>query len=609
MCRLIIIHLFIFCPCFGRDPPTVDIPSQGTIMGKEISMIRTKTILAFLGIPYAQPPLENLRFAPPVTNTLPSWDDIKNATQFAPACLQTEKDINKQDMPFLKIISNQTFETSEDCLYLNVFVPIGKPPTEKFATIIWFHPGNFTTGNPAMWNPYELVFRHQVIVVTVAFRLNILGFFTTMDGEAPGNYGLMDQQAAMMWVKNNINIFGGNPDNICIMGYGTGALSVGIHMVNSQSRELFNKAIAMSGNFMNPTAVKYPNEDKKILDEIAEYFACYRTPTSDLINCLRRAAAQNLVAFTSSVNWRPLIDIGLSNTTPPFLPRPPKAFFEEGDFAQVPFLTGYTNMENALSIDMLDPEMVQDKQINDEFLKESLEQLAQKDLPPLNENDSCIYNYDHVSDSVLFFYGSQEASKDPNKTRKVIIDYVTEKNFGASTFLNAQYVSKLQKTYVYRFDMKPSTSAVITDIPEWVSAPHLFDLIYIWGIPFWVPLKDQEWDGRDKRTSITIMSLWTNFAKYSNPTESNTHGIRWDVFTPDNPGILIIDRIFNMSDQSKLNYKAFEFWNDYYPKVVEVATQCCNATDSSISIYWSTDSCFHIFIMIFVGLLTACKGL
>lgn len=78
------------------------------------------------------------------------------------------------------------------------------------------------------------------------------GFFSTMDGEAPGNYGLMDQQAAMQWVKTNINLFGGNPNNICLMGYGTGAMSVGLHMINPQSRDLFDKAIAMSGNLLSP---------------------------------------------------------------------------------------------------------------------------------------------------------------------------------------------------------------------------------------------------------------------------------------------------------------------------------------------------------------------
>lgn len=103
----------------------VTIPDQGSIMGKEVSMIRTQRILAYLGIPYAQPPLERLRFAPPVTDPLPSWDGIRNGTEFAPACLQSNDDFSKRETSFLHLISDLNYEVNEDCLYLNVFVPFG----------------------------------------------------------------------------------------------------------------------------------------------------------------------------------------------------------------------------------------------------------------------------------------------------------------------------------------------------------------------------------------------------------------------------------------------------------------------------------------------------
>lgn len=127
-------------------------------------------------------------------------------------------------------------QTCKNTRHFDLILVLASPPPQGFATIIWIHPGNFTTGIPSIWNPHTLVYRQRVIVVTFAWRLNIMGFFTTMDGEAPGNYGLMDQQAAMQWVKNNIKKFGGNPDNICLMGYGTGAISIGIHMINQESR-------------------------------------------------------------------------------------------------------------------------------------------------------------------------------------------------------------------------------------------------------------------------------------------------------------------------------------------------------------------------------------
>lgn len=119
--------LFItFWSCFAREPPTVTIPNQGTIVGKEFAMIRTQKIIAYYGIPYAQPPLENLRFAPTAVDPLPSWNGVRNATEYASACLQTKEDYRDQDKPFLNLISDLNFNISEDCLYLNVFVPYGE---------------------------------------------------------------------------------------------------------------------------------------------------------------------------------------------------------------------------------------------------------------------------------------------------------------------------------------------------------------------------------------------------------------------------------------------------------------------------------------------------
>lgn len=407
---------------------------------------------------------------------------------------------------------------------------------------------------------------------------------TTMDGEAPGNYALMDQQAAMAWVKNNINLFNGDPNNICLMGYGAGAISIGMHMINQQSRQYFDKAISMSGDFLSPSAVKFPSEDRPLLDKLAEYFGCFRTPTSALMECLRRADANALISFTSNINWRPLIDANLSNSTAPFLAEQPRNYFQRGDFHKIPFLTGFTDMEEVLAIEVLDPKELPEE-IPEEFIPSILTEIVSRDLPPINNNDSCVYNYDHITDSVLFFYGPTIPVKDVDSVRRIVTDFTTDKSVGASTYLHATYISKHQDTYVYRFDMKPTTIAAITDIPEWVSVPHLFDLIYVWGIPYWIQLPDnQEWDKHDRSASDIIMSFWTNFAKSSNPTESNNYYIKWDSFKPDNPGILIIDRNFNMSDPTKLNYKAFEFWNEYYPKVISIATQCCNATDVGTNI-------------------------
>lgn len=425
--------------------------------------------------------------------------------------------------------------------------------------------------------------------MTFAWRLGIMGFLTTMDGEAPGNYALQDQQAAMRWVKTNIGYFDGDNNNICLMGYGTGAMSIAMHQTNPESKGLFDKVISMSGGpFFDAGVAKRPMEDKQLLDNLASNYGCNRMPTSDLITCLRRLDGTNIVEFSSNINWRPILDAGLSNSTNPFLPEHPRNFFERGDFYKVPTLTGYTHMEDVLSVQNLN---VQNENVTEDFVKDILTELVVKDMPqPPNATEIfCVYNHEHIMDSVLFFYGPPIPVKNADKARTLIADFLTEKYYGSTTYLYASYAAKGEQqtpTYVYRFDMKPSTIGVLGNIPDWVSVPHLFDLIYVWGIPYWVQLPEHEWDERDKRTADIIMSFWTNFAKSSNPTESSNYPITWEPFTADSPGVLIIDRRFTMSDPDTLNYKAFEFWNEYYPKVVDLATQCCNATDSSTHIFY-----------------------
>ncbi|KAF2884836.1 hypothetical protein ILUMI_21313 [Ignelater luminosus] len=598
MNRLNFFCLLALCMCFAREPPKppliVDIPNQGMIMGKEISMIRTQRIMAYLAIPYAEPPLEYLRFSPPQYDPPPSWKGIRNATEFAPSCLQGTEEFSEQDKPFLSLITDGPFEDDEDCLYINVFVPYGGyGPSEGFATMVWFHPGNFTTGNPAIWNPYTLVYRQRVIVVTFAYRLNVMGFFTTNDGEAPGNYGLMDQQAALVWVKNNIKLFGGDPNNICAMGYGSGAVSIGLHMVNRNSQNLFSKAIIMSGNFLHSSAVKQPHDDTGLLKEFVSNFGCNPKPTSDLIRCLRRVRPRDLITLSSHIDWKPIVDSRVNNNTP-FLSDTPKALFERGDYFKVPILTGYTDMEEVLSIDGLD---VPDEAISEEFISNAIEEIIKREYQiNSNNSDLCSYNDDLITDSVLFFYRPTIPVSDPNEARKVVADFSTDKNFGSSTFLHASFISKDETTYMYRFDTKPSTVGVTSKIPEWISVPHLFDLIYVWGIPYWAPLPDQEWDSRDKKTSDIIMSFWATFAKSTNPTDNSIYPIRWDPFTKQNPLLLIIDRNFSMSDATTFNYKSLEFWNDYFPKVAGTAGQCCNTTDLASSLRGVANRAFLIYL-------------
>lgn len=169
-----------------------------------------------------------------------------------------------------------------------------------------------------------------MLVVTVAYRLNILGFFTTTDTEASGNYGMFDQIAALDWVKRNIKYFNGSPSNIVIYGHSAGAISVGLHMLSPLSRGKFSKAIAMSGDAIS--SVGSPETELHVVDVIADRFGCDRRPTSTLMQCMRRVDIELLVKLSSDIEtWGPIVDAEATNYTEPFLDRHPKDILESGN--------------------------------------------------------------------------------------------------------------------------------------------------------------------------------------------------------------------------------------------------------------------------------------
>lgn len=431
-----------------------------------------------------------------------------------------------------------------------------------------------------------------MIVVTVAFRLGIFGFFTSIDGEASGNFGLMDQSAALFWINRNIKLFNGNPMSVTLMGHGSGAVSASLHLTSGDwSGGNFQRVILMSGPLLSDTMVRDPKTYKSSLDQVADAFGCFRRPTAEMLACLRRVDAAILMDNNPILDWLPVIDDGLSNTTTPFIPNNPRNLLASSQLSKVPVMIGFTDMEDALDVSMgevledgLSAEMY-DTLIR-EFILSELEQLE------ANNETECIdgggFNSQPILEAFDFVYKPFPPITEPSLLRRRYIDFTMERSFVSPAFALATALSKNSEVFMYRFDIKPKTMAIVDMLPAWTGVPHRFDLIFSWGMPYWVMLENQtQWSSEDKRVSDIIMTLWTNFAKYSNPTEMGVY-IHWTNFTPTNQGVLIIDRSFNMSDSISFNYHGVQFWNDYYPKVVDFATQCCNVTSAAISMHRTT---------------------
>jgi para-nitrobenzyl esterase len=284
---------------------------------------------AFLGLPYAAPPTGNLRWRPPQPPA--HWHGVRDATSFAPSCPQ-----NPAGNPFLP-----PGLISEDCLYLNVYTPAPRSSDQgDQPVLVWIHGGGLTQDGSRNYDPTTLA-ADGVVVVTINYRLGALGFLAhpalaARPGGPAGNYGLMDQQAALRWVQANIRRFGGNPHNVTIAGESAGGLSVLAQMVSPGARGLFQKAIIQSGAFAL-------NQQPLAAAETAgEAFAAKAGCPDQTAACLRKLPVADLVN-TPFAGIPGVVDGQV-------LTEPIGTALAAGRFARVPVLDGTNHDEERIFV-------------------------------------------------------------------------------------------------------------------------------------------------------------------------------------------------------------------------------------------------------------------
>ncbi len=284
----------------------------------------------FLGIPYAAPPVGNLRWQPP--EAYPSWTDTLDASRAGNSCMQMSF---RRGGP----------EGSEDCLYLNIYTP--NPAGTRLPVMVWIHGGTFITGTGATYNGSKLAAKGNLIVVTINYRLGPFGFLASPSldsaGHPSGNYGLLDQQAALRWVKENIAAFGGDPGKVTVAGESAGAISIGLHLVSPAAAGLFERAIIESGPFLHTRTLA---EAEKRGDEFAAKLGCDKAP--DVAGCMRSKPAEQVLSAIPANPlgagrpvWEPVMDGHL-------IPSQPVDALASGRFNKVPVLNGSNRDEGTL---------------------------------------------------------------------------------------------------------------------------------------------------------------------------------------------------------------------------------------------------------------------
>ena len=314
------------------DEPAYAGPVVGVAQG-ELQGVSEGSINVFRGIPYAAPPVGDLRWAPPQAPA--AWEGVRDASSFGPSCIQPP-------VPPASVYNDPPKEASEDCLSLNVYAPAD---AEDAPVIVWIHGGSLRIGGAAQPVYDTTAFADRgVVYVSINYRLGVLGWLAHPDLMAEsaegrsGNYGLMDQIAALEWVQSNIAEFGGDPSNVTIMGESAGALSVTYLLTSPPAEGLFDKAIIQSTNTRNFAELGAASYDLPAAEKIG----------ADLFNQLnfetleeaRATDPQNLINRTTLAGYAPA-----GTVDGKYIPRQLNEAFDDGEFAKVPVLAGFNSGE------------------------------------------------------------------------------------------------------------------------------------------------------------------------------------------------------------------------------------------------------------------------
>ena len=435
------------------------------------------TVRIFKGIPFAAPPVGELRWKAP--QPVPSWSGVRQADKFGSACLQTNVfgDIYFRD--------NQP---SEDCLSLDIWIP-AKPASAKLPVIVWFYGGGFVAGS-ASEPRYdgENLAKKGVIIVNPNYRLGVFGFFShpelTKESEhkASGNYGLLDQVAALQWVVKNIAAFGGDPHNITIAGESAGSFSVSALMASALSRDLFQKAIGESGAFFPPLKPVAETEQAgvKFAESVgANSLAQMRAKPG---NELLQAAAKNNGGF----GFGPNID-GY------FLPTDALPIYTQGAQSHVPLLAGWNADEGKMFV-LFSPQTPTAKSFAEQAQARFGDNAAEflKLYPAATDQEAVL---------------SAEALAGDDFTA-----------FSTWKWIDMQRKTANSPVYEYHFEQVPAVKpgAMIGPLPaSQAGSRHACEIEYVFQT-----LKSQEgvpWTEDDFKVSDGMSSYWVNFAKSGNP--------------------------------------------------------------------------------------------
>ena len=468
----------------------------------------------FLGIPYAAPPVGNLRWRPPQTHM--KWRIPLEAVSFGNVAAQ-----NNMSFPGFGYNSE-----NEDCLYLNVFVPEKRKTGINYPVMIWIPGGGLIMGASNGFDPSALVKNGEVIFVSMNYRLGVFGFLShpaiNAEGHAHGNYGIMDQQFALKWVNKNIANFGGDPSNVTIFGESAGGICVWTHIASPCSANLFHKAIVMSGTFVPTTETPSLESRQEVGQALATAAGCINQ------------TAENLRLITTS-------DLLAADAQPPgtfgigrfqtgvmvdgkIIPESMLKLFSTGQINRVSIINGTCHDEFRWFQGMM--ELSTGRELTPDRYLQALEE-SFKSFIPNNSFGSNTANRKMAE--ILAQYPLAKYASPSIALAAAVGDCVFISNGGRR--VNRLIKKFVDNIYAFEFDVPDSPSPWPMASFPYESA-HTIELQYIFpgfcgghGI-------SRELSKEQKRLSSQMVHYWSTFAYFSTPNAPVPDAPLWSLYDP-----------------------------------------------------------------------------
>ncbi|XP_073706329.1 cholinesterase-like [Garra rufa] len=505
---------------------------------------------AFLGIPYAKPPLDLLRFKKP--EPAEAWNGIQDATRYSNSCFQNP-DTSYPGFPGAEMWNPNT-RISEDCLYLNVWTPsadLQNRAKPLVPVMVWIYGGGFSTGTASLdiYDGRFLSHSQQVVVVSMNYRIGALGFLSLPESKSiKGNAGLFDQRLALSWVSRNIAAFGGNPSSVTLFGESAGAGSVGHHLLSQGSHGLFTRAILQSGSPDAVWAAVEPTQAWNRSLSLAQRLNCPLGPSADETeDCLRAVEPEKIVSLQFEVIPDPVL---ISVPFPPtvdgeFLADMPSVLIQSGRFLKTELLLGLNRDEGTYFLVYGTPGFgINQSLINrDQFLAG-----VSLGLPGFS---------DIAREAAAFQYTDWTDERSEPKNREALGWLVGDRYLSCPLLDFARrYVENGGSARLFLFNHRSS----FNPWPQWMGVMHGDEIPFVFGIPL---NQTFGFSKEEEALSRRIMAHWSNFARTGDPS---AEGADWPPFTLEHQQYITLNTGLSQTLRM-LRAQQCKFWDSFLPKL------------------------------------------